>query len=136
MSPIASPYSFYNSSSVFLGNIDEKIFDLYLDKIDLLLMTITDNGGGGQPVSLENYKNLAEKSHKLGKLVWVDGCRIFENAVFIKAFEKGYESHTLVDIVKEFMIYADLVTLSFKKMYSHSGGAILVNKQSKILNDE
>jgi hypothetical protein len=58
------------------------------------------------------------------------GCR------FIKAFEKGYESHTLVDIVKEFMIYADLVTLSFKKMYSHSGGAILVNKQSKILNDE
>lgn len=48
---------------------------------------------------MENYKKLAKMTHQKGKLVWVDGCRIFENAVFIKVFELGYESHSLVDIV-------------------------------------
>jgi tryptophanase len=53
-------------------------------------MTLTDNGGGGQPVSMDNYKYLAEEVHKKGLLVWLDGCRIFENALFIKAFDSNY----------------------------------------------
>ena len=91
-------------------------------------MTMTDNGGGGQPVSMENFKYLAQKTHDEGKLVWVDGCRIYENALFIKAFEQGYENKTLNEIVKEILSLCDAATMSFKKMYAHCGGGILVNK--------
>jgi tryptophanase len=97
-------------------------------------MTMTDNGGGGQPVSMANFKKLAEKTHAQGKLVWIDGCRIYENALFIKAFESGYENFSLNHIVKEILSYCDAATMSFKKMYAHMGGGILINRDSKILN--
>ena len=69
----------------------------------MLLMTVTENGGGGQPVSMKNLKYVADRAHKDGKPVWLDACRIFENAVFIKAFEKEYSQHTITDIVKEIL---------------------------------
>ncbi len=56
-----------------------------------------------------------------------------KNALFIKAYEKGYEDKSINEIVKEMVDNVDVVTLSFKKIYSHSGGAILINKNSKIV---
>ena len=99
----------------------------------MLLMTLTDNGSGGQPVAMANFKFLAKEAREAGLFVWVDACRIFENALFIKAFEEGYEGTTITDIVREILSLADFCTVSFKKMHSHAGGGILVNRDSHSL---
>ena len=96
----------------------------------MLLMTMTDNGGGGQPVAMANFKLLARTARERGLLVWVDACRIFENALFIKAFEEGYRGSTIAEIAREILSLADVCTMSFKKIYSHAGGGILVNRDS------
>jgi len=82
---------------------------------------------------MENYKYLANKAHAEGKLVWVDACRVFENALFIKTFEPGFENLSLVQITKDILTQADVVTMSFKKMFSQCGGGILINHDSIIL---
>ncbi|XP_064632604.1 tryptophanase-like [Lineus longissimus] len=136
LTPQCCPKRYYEASSVFIGNIDEKLFTGELDSSEMVLITMTDNGGGGQPVSFANYKFLVEKTRAQNKLIWVDACRIFENALFIKAFEPGYEDRTIKDIVQEILSLADCATMSFKKMYAHSGGAILINKASPFLQDK
>ena len=132
LTPLSSPEKYYNSDTPFMGDIDPLKFESEQD-FTCLLMTMTDNGGGGQPVSLKNLELLAAKTHAQNKLVWVDGCRIYENACFIKALDPAYKTKSLNDIVKEVMKIADVVTVSFKKMYSHSGGGIFINRNSKIL---
>ncbi|MFA6072605.1 MAG: beta-eliminating lyase-related protein [Candidatus Woesearchaeota archaeon] len=134
LTKMADPDSFLSAESPFMGNIDELILGEYsAEKYAAALVTMTDNGGGGQPVSMKNYKFITEKVHNEGKFLWLDACRIFENALFIKAFEKGYEQKGLKEIVYEIADVADVITISFKKIYSHSGGGILINKNSSIL---
>lgn len=134
LTPMTSPRAYMHSPTVFMGNISLARFQEYTaHDYSALLVTVTDNGGGGQPVSMKNYKELVAKAHTDGKFVWVDACRIFENALFVKAFEKEYSTHSLVEIAREMLMSADVVSLSFKKMYSHSGGAILINRKSNIL---
>jgi len=137
LTPLASPERYYESDSVFLGNIaDSEFLQMSADpKYRLLLLTLTDNGGGGQPVSMDNFKFLVSKARERGLLVWCDACRIFENALFIKTFEQGYEHTTITDIVKEILSLVDFSTMSFKKMYSHAGGSILVNRASPVLSE-
>jgi len=125
------------AETIFLG-------DMPLDRVsetadwertvDAFLITVTDNGGGGQPVSWGNFMAVADFALEHGKLFWVDACRVFENALFIHLFEK--EEMSPLEIVREMLKRADLVTISFKKMYSHSGGAILINKGSKLIGEE
>ncbi len=137
LTPMATPQSFWSANNVFLGNLPEDKFKLLgTDSYQVGLITITDNGGGGQPVSMKNIKAMKDIVHKQGKIFWIDGCRIFENALFIKAYEKGYEDKSINEIVKEMVDNVDVVTLSFKKIYSHSGGAILINKNSKMFSKE
>ncbi|VVC02202.1 Tryptophanase [uncultured archaeon] len=131
---LTTPDVYANSADVFLGNMP---FDTMKaehgkaqGKAKAVLMTLTDNGGGGQPVSMENVRKAAEFANENGLLVWIDACRIFENAFYIKLFEKGYELKTLPEIVREILSYADVATLSFKKMYSHTGGAVFLNRES------
>ena len=137
LTPLASPENYYESSSVFMGNIEESVYlaNYQSEKYKTLLMTLTDNGGGGQPVSMANFKFLVEKARERGLYVWVDACRIFENALFIKTFEKGYEDKTITEISKEILSLVDFSTMSFKKMYSHAGGGILVNRNSSVLSE-
>jgi len=85
---------------------------------------------------MDNFKYLADQTHDKGKLVWLDACRIFENALFVKAFDKRYKNHSITDITKEIMEDADVVTMSLKKMYAHCGGAILINRNSKVLTQD
>lgn len=68
-----------------------------------------------------------------GMWVWADSCRILENSLFIKAFEEGYENKSISEIAREMLDLADFATMSFKKMYSHAGGGILVNRNSSAL---
>lgn len=103
----------------FKGNIDlNKLEDLLKkkgDKVPLCMCTVTNNTGGGQPVSLENIKNASEICHKYGVKFFLDACRFAENAYFIKKREKGQENRTIKEIVNEMFSFADGATMSAKK---------------------
>jgi len=68
--------------------------------------------------------------------VWVDGCRLHENAIYIKAYEEGYGDKSIQEIIQEMVELSDFTTISLKKMYSHKGGAILINKKSPLLSED
>ncbi len=104
----------------FKGNIDlnklEKVYKSNpADKIPFCLITITCNTNGGQPVSMENIREVAALSKKYGIPVVFDAARFAENAYFIKVREKGYEQHDIRDIVREMFSYGDAATMSSKK---------------------
>lgn len=103
----------------FKGNIDlNKLEDLLKKEaknIPLCMCTITNNTGGGQPVSLENIKNASELCHKYGVKFFIDACRFAENSYFIKKREKGCQDKTIEEIARETFSYADGATMSAKK---------------------
>ena len=87
-------------------------------------------------MSMANLKQLATICETHGKLLWYDACRIYENALMIKLFEDGYADKSLMAIVHEMCELADVLTISFKKMFSHLGGCVLVNRNSKRFTEE
>ncbi|MCD8387399.1 MAG: tryptophanase [Bacteroidales bacterium] len=103
----------------FKGNVDlGKLEAVLRDKGDLvpfIIVTITNNTAGGQPVSMENLKGVRALADKYGKRVIFDSARFAENAYFIKVREKGYEKKTIKEIVKEMFSLADAMTMSAKK---------------------
>ncbi len=104
----------------FKGNIDlqklEEVLNAHpVEKIPLCLITVTCNTSGGQPVSMENIRAVSALCKKFGVPVIFDAARFAENAYFIKVREKGYENHTIRDIVKEMFSYGDGATMSSKK---------------------
>lgn len=118
----------------FKGNIDlNKLEDLLKKNspnIPICMCTITNNTGGGQPVSLENIKNASQICHKYGVKFFLDACRFAENAYFIKKREKGQEKKEIVEIVKEMFSYADGATMSAKKDgLANIGGFLAVRDQ-------
>ncbi len=117
----------------FKGNIDlaklEKVFtDNDLNKIPLVVLTVTCNTGGGQPVSMENIKAVATLCRKYKIPLLFDSARFAENAYFIKIREAGYEDKSIKEIVKEMFSYADMMTMSAKKDgIVNIGGFIAMN---------
>ncbi|MFW6305055.1 MAG: tryptophanase, partial [Candidatus Saliniplasma sp.] len=106
--------------SDFKGNMDiEKlrnfIEDKGADKIPVIMLTVTNNTGGGQPVSMGNIKEVSEVAKKFNIPLFLDACRFAENAFFIKEREKGYSEKSIRDIVKEMFSYVDGFTFSAKK---------------------
>ncbi|MBW6498616.1 MAG: tryptophanase [Bacteroidales bacterium] len=104
----------------FKGNIDleklEKVFKKYpKEKIPLCLITVTCNTSGGQPVSMQNIKDVSALCRQYDIPVFFDAARFAENAYFIKVREKEYENHGIRDIVKEMFSYVDGATMSSKK---------------------
>jgi tryptophanase len=104
----------------FKGNLDlEKLEDVLKtyprEKIPMIIVTVTCNTPGGQPVSMENLKAVAGLAKKHGTRVVLDGARFAENAYFIKTREPGYEHVSIRDIVVEMMDQADAMTMSSKK---------------------
>lgn len=104
----------------FKGDFDlEKLEDFIKAKgpenCAFILMTITCNSCGGQPVSLANMKAVKAIGDKYGVRVFIDGARFAENSYFIKQREKGYESKSIKDIVRETFALADGFTMSCKK---------------------
>jgi len=104
----------------FKGNIDvdklEKVFrDHPMEKIPMVIVTLTCNSSGGQPVSMQNMKDVYLLAKKYGTRVIFDSARFAENAYFIKIREKGYWDKTIKEIVKEMFNYADGMTMSSKK---------------------
>jgi len=107
------------SQHPFKGNIDLARLEHHLevggDKVALVLMTVTNNAGGGQPASLENLRAAAELAHRYGKPFMLDAARFAENAWFIKEREPGQQHRTPREIAREIFSLADGFTMSAKK---------------------
>ena len=103
----------------FKGNVDpeklEKCLAEHADKVPFIIVTITNNTAGGQPVSMQNLREVRAIADKYGKRVIFDSARFAENAYFIKVREKGYENKTIKEITREMFDLADGMTMSSKK---------------------
>ncbi len=105
--------------SPFKGNMDLNKLQAFMeenaDKVPCVMITVTNNAGGGQPVSLANIKGAAKIARDFGKPFIIDGCRFAENAWFIKMREKGQGERSIPDIVRDMFADADGMTMSAKK---------------------
>ena len=103
----------------FKGNVDPKKLEKALaenaDKVPFIIVTVTNNTAGGQPVSMQNLREVRAIADKYKKRLILDSARFAENAYFIKTREKGYENKTIKEIVKEMFSLADGMTMSAKK---------------------
>lgn len=123
----------FNSSYPFKGNMDIEKLNAFIkekgvEKIPLIMLTITNNTGGGQPVSMENIRSVSKlaREHKIP--FYLDACRFAENAYFIKLNEKGYSNKSIKEIVKETFSYADGCSVSAKKdAIANIGGFLCTN---------
>lgn len=116
----------------FKGNMDIEALDRFLTEhgadVPLVMLTITNNSGGGQPVSLENIRKTAEVAHGHGKMLILDACRFAENAYFIKHREPGQEHREIIDIIRDCADAADGMTMSAKKdPMGNIGGWLALN---------
>jgi tryptophanase len=104
----------------FKGNVDiEKLENVLKnhpkEKISCIIITITNNSGGGQPVSMTNIRETRRLADKYGVKLVIDSARFAENAYFIKTREEGYAEKDIRDIAREIFSYADAMTMSSKK---------------------
>ncbi|MDO4190187.1 MAG: tryptophanase [Bacteroidales bacterium] len=118
----------------FKGNVSleklEKVLKENKGNVPFMVLTITNNTVGGQPVSMKNIRETCELCHKYGVPVNIDSARFVENAYFIKTREEGYADKTIKEIAKEMFSYADCMTMSAKKDgLVNMGGFIATNKE-------
>lgn len=118
----------------FKGNVDpvklEDFLKKHADKVPFVIVTITNNTAGGQPVSMKNLREVREICNRYGKLLVFDSARFAENAYFIKTREEGYATKSIKEIVREMFSYADAMTMSSKKdAIVNIGGFIAMRNQ-------
>jgi tryptophanase len=123
----------------FKGNMNIKLLESLLeneaDRVPIVYLTITNNTGGGQPVSMENIKQVSTLAHRYGIPFFFDACRFAENAWFIRQREAAYKSLTIPEIVREMFDHVDGFHISFKKDgLTNIGGGIII-KEDSLFND-
>jgi tryptophanase len=126
-----------HSRHPFKGNMDVgKLEDLIRrvgrDRIPLCMVTVTNNAGGGQPVSLENLKAVRAVCDRHRIPLFLDACRFAENAYFIKRREPGQQHRTVKEIVREMFDLADGATISAKKDGLVNIGGVLLLKNEEL----
>ena len=104
----------------FKGNMDidklkKLINELGVENVGMVIMTVTNNSAGGQPVSMENIRATSEVCKEYGLPYNIDAARFAENAFFIKRDEPGYSHKSIKEIVREMFSYADMFHMSSKK---------------------
>jgi len=121
----------------FKGNLDlnklEKVLREYpAEKIPAILITVTCNSSGGQPVSIQNMRDVRSLADRYGVKVFFDSARFAENAYFIKQREQGYQHKTIKEIVREMFSFADGMTMSSKKDAIVNMGGFIAMRDEKL----
>jgi len=130
-----------DSGFPFKGNMDIAALQKLVNKegperIPLIMVTITNNSAGGQPVSMENIRDISQIAKNAGIPFYIDACRFAENAFFIKQNEEGYENTAVIDIAREMFSYADGCTMSAKKDAFCNIGGFLCSNDAELAQQE
>jgi tyrosine phenol-lyase len=125
----------------FKGNMDVPALEQLItrvgrERVPLVMLTITNNSGGGQPVSIENMQAVSAVCRRHGIPLYFDACRFAENAYFIKLREPGYESKTPKQIAQEIFRLGDGCTMSAKKDGLANIGGFLCTNNDAIAQQE
>ncbi len=123
----------------FKGNVDLNMLEDVLvkqgDKVPFIIMTVTCNSSGGQPVSMANLRDVYALAQKHNKIVIFDSARFAENAYFIKLREDGYKDKSIKEIVAEMFSYCDVMTMSSKKDAIVNIGGFIAMRDEKLFQD-
>ena len=124
----------------FKGDIDLKALERTLErspgKVPFAMITVTNNGGGGQPVSMDNIRGAAEICRRHGVPLYLDACRFAENAYFIKKRSPEHADKPLIDIARELFSWADGCTMSAKKDGMANIGGFLCTNDDALARQE
>ena len=114
--------------NICIDKLNHLLISTDIRKIPLIMLTITNNSGGGQPVSMKNIHDVSVLAKKYKIPLYIDACRFAENAYFIQQREDKYKNSTIKDIVKEIFSHADGCTMSAKKDgIANIGGFLCTN---------